>query len=109
MAPAHPRRTTVIEKRPKQDGRMVKVTFSVPVAWMDRKVWVVGDFNDWDPTATRLKNRGDVRSASVTLEAGRTYQFRYVDADGRHYDDPNADALVANDQGGTNSLLDLTS
>jgi 1,4-alpha-glucan branching enzyme len=96
----------VIEKRPRKDGT-VKVTFSVPVVWMDRRVWVVGDFNGWDPTATRLKNRGDVRSASVALEAGRTYQFRYVDADGNHYDDPAADALVPNERGGTNSLLDL--
>jgi hypothetical protein len=97
----------VIEKHHKHRGRGVKVTFSIPLEWIDCAVAVVGDFNDWDPTANPLRKRGHVRRASVVLDPGRAYAFRYLDARGRWYDDPGADHLVANTFGGTDSVIDL--
>jgi 1,4-alpha-glucan branching enzyme len=98
----------VIEKTVKHRGRKVKVTFSIPVEWLDRPVSVVGDFNDWDPGAKALRKKGAVRTASVDLEPGRRYRFRYLDADGRWHDDPAADDVVPNEAGGTDCVIDLT-
>lgn len=98
----------MIEKHHKHRGRGVKVTFSIPVEWVDCVVAVVGEFNDWDPTANPLRRKGPVRTASVVLEPGRAYAFRYLDARGRWHDDPAADDIVANAFGGTNSVIDLS-
>ena len=98
----------MIEKhRRKRDGA-VKVTFSIPVEWLDRKVSVVGDFNGWDPLANPLRRHGKVRRASVVLDPGSTHRFRYLDALGRWHDDPAADEVVANPDGGTDCILDLS-
>lgn len=97
----------MIEKHSRARGRGVKVTFSIPVEWLDRPVSVVGDFNDWDPTVTPLRKRGSIRAASVILEAGSVHEFRYLDGLARWHDDPEADDVVANATGGTNCVLDL--
>ncbi len=97
----------MIEKKAQPRKRVVKVTFSVPIEWLDRGVSVVGDFNDWDPMITPLRKKGSVRTASVTLEPGRVYAFRYLDTLGRWHDDPAADDVRVNDSGGTDCLIDL--
>ncbi|MFI5041397.1 MAG: isoamylase early set domain-containing protein [Acidimicrobiales bacterium] len=97
----------MIEKTHKQRGQAAKVTFSIPVDWVDRAASVVGDFNDWDPAATPLRKRGSVRTASVMLAAGRSYRFRYVDTDGHWYDDPEPDTMVPNGFGGADCVVDL--
>ena len=98
----------MIEKHHKHRGRGVKVTFSIPVEWVDCAVAVVGDFNDWDPHANPLRKKGGVRQASVVVDPGRTYAFRYLDARGRWHDDPAADEVRTNTFGGTDSVIDLT-
>ena len=68
-----------------QDGR-VRVTFRLPAnTWADR-ISVVGEFNDWDTTATPMTHlRADADwQATVDLEAGRRYRFRYL-LDGREW------------------------
>ena len=97
----------MIEKKAQARKPVVKVTFSIPREWMDRDVSVVGDFNDWDPTATPLRRKGAVRTASVALETGRVYAFRYLDSLGRWHDDPAADDVRPNASGGTDCLIDL--
>jgi 1,4-alpha-glucan branching enzyme len=98
----------VIEKRTGRQKSDVRVTFSIPAVWLDRQVAVVGDFNAWDPTATPLKKRGDVRTVTVTLRAGERYRFRYVDELGRWHDDPAADDVQASGFGSSNCIIDLT-
>ena len=73
----------MIEKKPAGDGHAVAVTFVVPRALADGDVTVAGQFNGWDERATPLRSEGVVRTATVVLEAGRTYEFRYcVDGTG---------------------------
>jgi len=98
----------VIEKRRGRHKSEVRVTFSIPAAWLDRQVAVVGDFNGWDPTATPMRKKGDVRTATVTLQAGRRYRFRYVDVLGRWHDDPAADDVEASGFGSTDCVIDLS-
>ncbi|HKE99591.1 MAG TPA: isoamylase early set domain-containing protein [Actinomycetes bacterium] len=86
----------------------VRVQFVLPEAQVPGPVSVVGEFNGWDPGALPLRRRaGGVRSASVVLEPGRQYAFRYLTKDGRWYDDEAADGMVPNGLGGSNSLLSL--
>jgi len=97
----------VIEKQRTRHKGEMKVTFSIPLVWLDRPVAVVGDFNGWDPTANPMKKRGTVWTATVTLQKGRTYRFRYLDNLGRWHDDPAADDVEPSGAGSTNCLIDL--
>lgn len=93
--------------RCKTEQGTVKVTFSVPVEATGDRVTVVGDFNGWDPSATPMRKRGDARSASVVVEPGRRYGFRYFDGS-RWFNDEEADAYEDNGLGDQNSVVDLT-
>lgn len=57
-----------------------KVTFTLPTQAVKeaRKVFLVGEFNEWSIQATPMKKQKD-GSFAVTLElkTGREYQFRY--------------------------------
>lgn len=75
-----------------------KVTFTLPaevVADATSGI-ILGEFNNWDDTAaTSLKKQKDgSMKATLTLEAGRTYQYRYLLNDGRWVNDHTADNFV---------------
>jgi 1,4-alpha-glucan branching enzyme len=91
----------------KGDGQ-VKVTFALPADGADERVSVVGDFNDWDPVATPLARRGATLRASIVLETGRRYAFRYLADGGRWFNDDDADDYQENEFAGSDSILDLT-
>ena len=57
---------------------------------------LLGDFNNWDySTGISLKKQKDgSMKASTTLEAGKTYQYRYLLNDGRWVNDQHADNFV---------------
>lgn len=77
-----------------------KVTFTLPSAVVSnaKKVAVVGEFNDWNSTATLLKKQKDGQyKASVELPIGSEFQFRYL-LDGTDWvNDEAADKYVSND------------
>jgi hypothetical protein len=97
----------VIEKKPLDDASAISITFVVPVGQVAGDVTVAGDFNSWDAEATRLRQHGDQLVASITLDAGRRYAFRYF-GDGRWFNDDAADAYEPNEFGGYNCVIDLT-
>ncbi len=57
---------------------------------------LLGDFNNWDSEkGSALKKQKDGSfKASIELEAGQSYQYRYLLNDGRWVNDSNADAYV---------------
>jgi hypothetical protein len=70
----------MIEKESVEKSGHVRVTFELPSAlWADR-VNLVGEFNDWDTTATPMTRDRRHRDWRVTVElsAGRRYLFRYL-------------------------------
>lgn len=71
-----------------------KVTFTLAagIASGTNEGVLIGEFNDWNEAAgVKLKKAKDGSlSASVSLEAGQTYQYRYLLADGRWVNDENA-------------------
>ncbi|MEM6767764.1 MAG: isoamylase early set domain-containing protein [Bacteroidota bacterium] len=88
---------------------VVKVTFKVSKSIVNgaKTVHVAGDFNDWNPETTPLKNlkSGDF-STTLELEQGREYQFRYVIDGAKWENDPEADKFVTTPYGdGQNCVL----
>lgn len=78
-----------------------KVTFSLPAEAVaeSSEVALLGDFNEWNPTtATLLKKQKDGSyKATLELEPGKEYQFRYL-LDGTKWEnDWAADKYVAAD------------
>ena len=70
------------------------------------KVSVVGDFNDWDPSALILKKRSNnTYSASITLPAGQRYAFRYRTPEEVWFNDEAADQYQMGDAGQDNCIV----
>ena len=65
-----------------------KVTFSFPEN-NAKNVCVVGDFNEWDVNATPMKKSKQGFSATVELDSGRSYQYRYF-VDGERWENDNS-------------------
>lgn len=92
---------------PTRKGDKVKVTFALPVDEEEGDIFVAGDFNAWNPGATRLRRQGSMRRASLTLSAGRRYAFRYY-RNGHWFNDDGADGYEINEYGQRNGIVDLT-
>jgi 1,4-alpha-glucan branching enzyme len=96
----------VIKQSPVKGKDQVKVSFILPSYAVTGKVSVVGDFNDWDPSAHPLRARSNgTRSVAVTLPARRRFAFRYLDQAGRWYHDDAAHDYEENGVGGVNSVV----
>ena len=98
----------MLRKSYSKTGRFCRVTFDVPPDSNAQAVSLCGDFNEWSATSHPMKKRKDGRfSITVSLQAGRTYQFKYL-LDGSHWEnDWSADGYIANPLGTDNSLLRL--
>ncbi len=89
-------------------GRKVQVTFTMPPLDGVETLRICGDFNNWSETATVMMRGADGSwNATLILDAGRSYLFRYRDDKGQWRNDPSADAYVPNEFGSENSVLDL--
>jgi len=74
-----------------------KVTFNIPesIGNSAKKAHVVGDFNAWSTSATPMKRlKTGAFSATVELETGRSYQFRYLLGQSHWENDPDADGYL---------------
>jgi 1,4-alpha-glucan branching enzyme len=67
------------------------------------KVFLAGDFNDWDPAATRMVKRNGSFRKKMELPAGE-HQYKFV-VDGEWQTDPAAMAEVPNEMGTMNSVV----
>jgi 1,4-alpha-glucan branching enzyme len=86
----------------------VKVDFVLPpaVAAEATSAYLVGDFNNWDETATpmnKLKN-GSFK-VTLELEPGREYQYRYLVDGNQWHNDWDADRYEPNPFSGDNSVV----
>lgn len=87
----------MIEKTYLKTKPQCKVKFALPAEELDgaKKVHVVGDFNNWDESATPMRKQksGDF-SFTINLEKNKQYQFRYL-VDGTTWlNDKSADAYI---------------
>lgn len=104
----------MLKKKYIKSREMFKVTFELdkrelPDGLEVQMVELLGDFNDWAPGTTPMKalKRGAYQ-ASLELEPGRKYQFRYL-VNGKHWcNDWEADAYIPSGFGPENSVLSTT-
>jgi 1,4-alpha-glucan branching enzyme len=83
-----------------------KVTFTLPKELEANTVALCGEFNEWSTESIMLK-RGRDRSwkATVALEPGRTYRYRYL-IDGHRWENAwQADGYVPNPHGSEDSVV----
>lgn len=89
-----------------------KVTFEVPTTELPEVtevevVTVAGDFNEWDAGATPLaySKKKKAYRATIELEPGQEYQYRYL-LNGEHwFNDWEADGYVTGSLGEDNCVL----
>lgn len=91
-----PMRPGIKKEYPKKKNGC-KVTFRLPkiAAPNAKSVSIVGDFNDWNIYASRMKKlkNGDF-TITLELEPGKEYQFRYLVDETKWENDWNADKYV---------------
>jgi len=101
----------MIQKQPAKKKGFVRVTFELPSNMWAERVNLVGEFNDWDTTVTFMtRGRSDANwKATVELQSGKRYRFRYL-VDGKEWlNDWHADDHAENPYGSFDSVVDLTS
>ena len=83
----------------------VRVVFELPSCiWAD-KIFVTGDFNDWDENSIPMRqSRNGLWRAEIDLLAGKRYEFRYI-IDGHWQTDYHADGYATNSYGVENSVV----
>ncbi len=82
-----------------------KVRLQVPAEWAEKEVAVVGDFNNWDPSADKLERKNGGWETVLRLQPETEAQFRYFIDGERWANDEAADDYVANEYGEQNSVL----
>lgn len=88
-----------------EDSRF-DVLFDLPSELEIDHAAVVGDFNGWDAEADPMTKGPDGRwSATLSLEPGVAYRFRYHLGQDRWENDWNADDYVGNEFGGSDSVV----
>ena len=81
-----------------------EVTFIFDAKSNAKQVCVAGDFNQWNPTNTKMtKTKDGAWRAKLTLTPGQ-YQYKFV-ADGTWIDDPGSKQKVANPFGSVNNVV----
>lgn len=100
----------MITKHPVKGQGPVRITFELPSTMWAERVNLVGEFNDWDTTATPMtRTRSDANwKVTIELMAGDRYRFRYL-VDGKEWlNDWHADDHEENPYGSFDSVIDLT-
>lgn len=84
----------------------VRVTFAMPAIAGVTDLALVGDFNNWSINQNPLQRAADGSWAgAVTLDEGRTYQYRYYANGQDWHNDWQADAYAPNEHGSDNCVV----
>ncbi len=98
-----------ITKRYLKTRPVCKVTFKIPakVANAAKTASIVGEFNNWSPTAAPMKRLKDgAFTATLDLEKDEAYQFRYFLDEHRWENEAEADKFVRSPYGDSeNSVI----
>ncbi len=80
------------------------MTFFCDMVPMAMRVFLVGDFNDWDPSARRMvRSRDGSFRARLELSPGE-HEYKFV-VDGKWEIDPTAPRQTGNAYGSLNSVV----
>jgi len=86
--------------------KTVDVTFTLPADVHADCVALCGEFNEWSAEDVKLERDGDGSwEATVALQPGRTYRYRYL-LDGQRWENAwQADDYVSNPYGSDDSVV----
>lgn len=85
-----------------------KTTFRLPViaAPNAKRVYIVGDFNNWSINANRMKkHKNGAYTVQLDLEPGREYHFRYLIDENKWENDWKADKYVKSPYGDSDNSV----
>lgn len=89
-----------------KSGKICRVTFKCRNAESCKSAIVVGEFNDWSFKKNFMKKLKDGSfSVTLSLQAGNSYQFRYVLDGDTWVNEEAADNYVPNQYGEENSVI----
>lgn len=98
----------IIKKQYLKTKPVCKVTFGLPseLASDAQTAHLVGEFNDWNITATPMKKlKNGSFAITMDLETGREYQFRYL-VDNMQWENAwNADGFIPTPFGDSNNSV----
>jgi hypothetical protein len=98
----------MIQKEPSPQVGCVRVTFEIPASIWANQIYLVGDFNNWDPCASPFQRMPNgVWRVTLDLPARRRYEFRYL-IDNHWCTDYHADGCTKGRFQGFNSFVDTT-
>ncbi len=96
----------MLKKSYSKTGKKCRVTFKLPSQVEASSAALLGDFNNWGDGAVPMKKlkKGDF-SATLSLDVGKSYRFRYLLDESRWENDWEPDGYVANDFGTEDSVV----
>ena len=98
----------MLKKSYTKTGNICRVTFKLPAEVNAETAALCGEFNDWDATASPMKRLKDGSfSATASLDAGRSYRFRYWLDGERWENDWEADGYEPNEFGSEDSVVSV--
>jgi hypothetical protein len=102
----------MLKKKYLKSHKAWNVVFELPKAECPqgvkvKRVNLMGDFNDWKPSGTPMSLNQDVYAASLELDPGHDYQFRYLINGKVWCNDWHADTYIPNLFGDENCVVRL--
>lgn len=83
----------------------VRVTFCLPSSFWADTIHVVGDFNDWSPTATPMQLNDEQWSVTLDLDSETSFEYRYLVNNTDWVTDWQSDHFAQGETGGDNSVI----
>ena len=96
----------MLKKSYSKTGSKCRVTFKLPPEVDANAAVLVGEFNEWDFATNPMKRLKDGSfSATLSLDAGETYRFRYLLDNERWENDWAPDGYLPNEFGSDDSIV----
>ena len=96
----------MIIKNYSKSGKICRVTFKYNNSNSSENAVLVGEFNSWSFQENPMKKlKNGSFSVTLSLEAGNSYQFRYVLDGNTWVNDVEADSYVPSQYGEKNSVV----
>ena len=99
----------MIKKAYRKNSKFCRTTFRFsPEAAPDSadNVQILGDFNSWEGAPMEKRKNGTF-STTISLEVGKSYEFRYLVNDQEWVNDTEADSYVFGPFGAQNAVVEV--
>ncbi len=98
----------MLKKNYTKSGKICRVTFKYNNSEGSQNASLVGEFNKWSLQESPMKKLKDGSlSVTLSLQAGTSYQFRYVLDGNTWVNDMQADGYLPNQYGEENSVITI--